>query len=232
MPFIINPYYVEAGGGAVTPIDFNPLRWYDAGSYALSDGASITVANPWVDQSANLGNATTTAGFEPIFKTNIFGSLPAVRMSAPDHLAFDGGDLALPASFTIFCIHKTSSDSIWMSRAGINRQLRITRAGANVYSYFGGGEVISGTLATAATAIKLGVWRRNDGTMNLDFFENATNFVGGASLPVIAYNQIGLIDGGPLNIDIGEVVIYNTFISDVDIQALYDDYFKPKFALP
>lgn len=231
MGFIINPFW--ATPAAITPATFNPFRWYDAGTYALADNASITVADPWIDQSANLSNATTTAGKEPTFKTNIFGSLPAVRLSGVRHLAFDSGFFNL-TDFTIFCIAKVNGDSIWLSRNGINRQVRAFRAGANVYSFNpnAGGEIISPVLSVPATDARMNVWRRDTVTGDGDFYENATQFTGGNNGSGLDLDQIGIIDGGPLNIDIGEMVIYDSFLSGANIVSLYNNYFKPKFGLP
>lgn len=231
MGFLINPFFVATA--PVTPFDFNPLRWYDAATYALADNASITTADPWVDQSVNLSDATTTLGNEPVFKTNIFGSLPAVRLSGVKHLVFDGGDLVL-TNLTIICVARVYGDSIWLSRAGLNRQVRVFRSGINDYSFVAtAGEVISGTLSQPATDARMNVWRHDfGGTTNVDFYENATNFAGGPNGQTQTLSQIGIIDGGPLNIDIGEMVIFDSFLTGPNIVALYNDYFKPKFGLP
>lgn len=232
MGFLINPFWTAAAAAAPDNIGI-PFRWYDAASYALADTASITTADPWIDQSVNLSNATTTLTFEPSFHHNIFGILPAVRLQTPEHLAFDSGEFTL-SDLTIICIAKINGDSIWLSRSGLNRQVRAFRGGTNNYSFYpgSGAEVISGTLTNPATDARMNIWRRNTGTGDVDFFENDTNEAGGTNGDAIALNQIGIIDGGPLNIDIGELVIYDSFISTVNIQAVYDDYFKPKFGLP
>lgn len=230
MGFIINPFFVSPAG--VTPASFNPLRWYDADTYALGDGATITPADPWIDQSANLSDATTTLGFQPSFHHNIFGTLPAVRLQTPEHLAFTG-DLVLTA-LTIICVAKINGDSIWLSRSGLNRQIRAFRSGTNNYSFVAtAGEVVSGTLSQPATDARMNTWRHEfSGGMQVDFYENATNFGGNINGQTQTLNQIGIIDGGPLNIDIGEMVIFDSFLSGANIVALYNDYFKPKFGLP
>jgi hypothetical protein len=210
-----------------------PLRWYDAGTFVLADGATIATTNPWIDQSSNLSNATPTAGNEPIFKTNIFGSRPAVRLSGTKRFMFDSGVIIL-SNFTILAVAKVNGDSIWISRNGINRQVRAFRSSVNNLSIntSGGTEITSGTLSVAATDGRMIGYRRDSGTGVADFFENRVNFAGGNNIFTIDLDQIGIIDGGPLNIDIGEMVIYDSVVSEANIQLLYDDYFKPKFGLP
>lgn len=210
-----------------------PFRWYDAGTYLLDDDDPISTSDPWIDQSSNLSNATPTAGNEPVFKTNIFGSLPAVRLSGQKRLTLDSGVIIL-SDFTILAVAKVNGDSIWMSRNGVNRQVRAFRSGVNNLSIntSGGTEVASGTLSVAATDGRMIGYRRVSGTGVADFFENDTNFAGGNNIFTIDLDQIGIIDGGPLNIDIGEMVIYDSVLSTANIQLLYNDYFKPKFSLP
>lgn len=210
-----------------------PFRWYDAGTFVLADGATIAVANPWIDQSSNLSNATTTLGREPVFKTNIFGIRPAVRLSGIKHFVFDSGIIML-SDFTILAVAKVNGDSIWLSRDGVNRQVRAYRSSQNVLSVFfsNSGEVVSGALDIVQTDGRMLGYRRNSVSGVVDFFENDTNFAGGNNTSTIDLEQIGLIDGGPLNIDIGEMVIYDSVLSTANIQLLYDDYFKPKFGLP
>lgn len=231
---IINPFW-SAAGFVVTPADFGggAFRWYDAASFDyLADGATITAADPWDDLSANNDNATTTAGNESIFKTNIFGSRPAVRTSGtlPHRFLFDGGQITL-TDFTIFFVTKRIiADSFALSLSTGNRQVRIFRSGANVLSFFaGGGEIISGVLATAETDARLNGWIRSGTAMS--FYENDTPVAGGVDGNSIDLNQIGSDSLNP-NMDIGEIVIYNSILSGPDIQSLYDGYFQPKFSLP
>lgn len=231
MGFIINPFWTVA---SVTPDSFTPFRWYDADTYALGDGATITTADPWDDQSVNNSNATTTLGFEPSFHHNIFGVLPAVRLQTPEHLVFDSGFFTL-MDLTIICVVKVNGDSIWLSRNTFNRQIRAFRSGVNENSFYPGtgAEVASGVLAVTATDARMLVWRRNVGTGVVDFYENDTLFPGsGTNSDGMELGQIGIIDGGPLNIDIGELVIYSSTLTDQNVEDLYNDYFKPKFSLP
>lgn len=230
---LINPYSFVGEEFAVYPDDFPDLfRWYDAASLNyLADGATITPADQWDDLSANNDNVATTLGNEPIFKTNIFGSRPAVRMDGTvgQRLLFNGGAFLL-TDFTIFFItERVIQDTFAMTSSTLNRQVRIFRSSANVLSVFTGVETISPVLATSQLVTRLNGWIRSGTAM--DFYENDTLLAGGVDGTVLNLNQIGhQVSLG--NMDIGEVVIYNNNMSPVDAQSLYDGYFQPKFGLP
>lgn len=230
MGFLINPFFSAAA--AVTPATYTPFRWYDAATYALADNALVTAADPWVDQSVNLSNATTVAGKEPTFKTSIFGSLPAVRFVGAKFMNLDSGVHSF-GDLTFFCIAKISGDTVWLSQNGINVQVRAFRSGANTYSFYPnfGAEIVSPVLSIAATDAKMNVWRRDQGPGTVDFYEDAILVTGGVNDTSIPIDQIGH-HGGATNIDIGEIVLYDTVLADADVVALYNSYFKPKFGLP
>lgn len=229
MPLIINPFW----SAAPAPPIVGALRWYDAAFYSLADGTAITPAMPWDDQSANDSDATSVTGEEPSFRTNIFGTLPAIRFAYPDRFLLDSGILL--SDFTIICIAKVSSDSVWLSLSTDNRQVRIKRSEANVFSFYdGASEHVSGALTNPASDARMGTWRRDFGTTVVDWFENATNIPGAAAaVNTMGIDTIGAQVGAPaINMDIGEIVIFDTYKTDLEIQDLYNNYFKPKFGLP
>lgn len=217
----------------ITPDELPGLiRWWDADFYSLANGASITSAMPWVDQSPVASNATPTNGHEPTFRTNIFGILPAVRFVGQQRMRFDSGAILLP-TYSILCVARANGDSIFLSHSDFNRQTRINRTNQNKNSVFHGTtEIISASafIEPASDARMNGFVRPND---NVTFFDNR-NPVAGVNTDANDHflNQIGIIDGGPLNIDIGELVIYSGALSAAQVQQLYDEYFKPKFSLP
>src|SRR5437867_11547265 len=59
----------------------NIVVWWKADSLSLSDGTAIgDTGTEWVDQSGNGFTASqSTANRRPLFKINIFGSMPAVE---------------------------------------------------------------------------------------------------------------------------------------------------------
>lgn len=209
------------------------VRWYEASDFTgLADGETIAVSNPWVDRSPSQSNATSTIAMEPTYRTNIFGDRPAVRFLGINGMTFNSGVIAL-TDFTFLAVVRVYADSIWMSRIAINRQVRAFQQNANILSLAFPGVVLSDELNTPFSDAKLIGYRRVASTGIIDFFENGV--VIGAdttNTATLHLEQIGVTNGGPDNIDIGEMVIYNSVVSTEDIQALYNDYFKPKYGLP
>lgn len=226
------------------PGTFGPARWWDADTlrddYGLTNDALITPAYTWRDKSSNnLGSASTT-GNEPTFKSSEINTRPVVRMQGTVHMLFSGGDLVM-GDFTVLCVARSIADSIFVSRDGFNRQIRINRNDEHRASWFSGDsgtEKVSNLFTSnAANARMIGHRRGNNAVSPVfHFFDNTTVVEPslGVSCTNVAFgiNEIGVIDGGPLDIDIAELAIYNKALTDSEIQILYAQYFKPKFALP
>lgn len=248
---LFNPAFLSSTGAqppvVITPTSFGqPYRWYDANSLEyLTNDAPITGADPWDDKSPNDDDAVVTAGF-PSFRTNIINGRPTVRIAAANqHLDFEGGNLML-GDFTILCVAIATADSIYLSKNGINRQVRINRAGERRASWFDqdSQELISNLfLSNASQACMIGHRRTNyldpiPGNRQFSFFDNSTRveFRDPEATTVFSNifgpNRIGTIDGGPVLIDIGELVIYDRALPDGEVLSLYMEYFKPKFGLP
>lgn len=225
---------------AVTPTSFSGLvRWWDADTYDKSDGSLITPDEPWDDKSSSGLDATTTLGREPTFKETILNGKPAVRLVGEKHLAFNGGNLAL-TDFTILCVGLSTTDSIFLSKNGVNRQIRINRNNEHRASWIteSGQELVSNLFMSNAGNPRMFGYRRNDTSdpdkRDFKFYDNANEVdrpLSTTSAALFELDQIGIIDGGPLNIDIGELLIYNRALSTGEIQALYLQYFQPKFTL-
>lgn len=224
------------------PGTLGAVRWWDANSFRhlLTNDALITPSFPWEDQSSNHLDATSTIGNEPQFKSSEINDRPVVRLTGTTHLLFNGGDLVL-GDFTILCVGRSTSDSMILSHSDFNRQIRTNRSNEARSSWFSGDsgtERISNLfLNNAANARMMGYRRSNNVVSPLfHFFDNTTVVepVEGTGCTNVAFgiNQIGITDGGPLNIDIAELAIYNKSLSVSEIQTLYNQYFKPKFALP
>lgn len=232
----------------ITPTSFGqPYRWYDANSLEyLTNDAAITDNDPWDDKSPNDDDAVSTPGHFPTFRTNIINGKPTVRFAGTQRLVFEGGDLAL-GDFTILCIAIATADSIYLSKNGINRQVRINRVGERRASWFadqGAQEVISNLFTSNASNGGMIGHRRtnyNDPVIanrEFAFFDNTIRVerrdadITPITSAVFGPGQLGIIDGGPLLIDIGEIVIYDRALSDGEVLSLYTEYFKPKFGLP
>lgn len=225
--------------GTVTPNSYGlPLRWWDAKSLDyLVDGVLITTSDPWEDQSPNGRDATTTTGHEPVFKSSAVGGKPAVRMQGMKRLVFNGGEIFF-GDFTILAVIATANDSIFLSRNTVNRQIRTNRLSQarSSWNAESGQELVSDLFTSNIMQPRMAGYRRinyNTAQRAFKFFDNSTIVSGGGPVSAELFNldQIGIIDGGPLNIDIAELVIYNKALTDGEILSLYSDYFKPKFSL-
>lgn len=234
-------YLVQTESPSITPETFGPVtRWFDANSFSLANDAIISSAFPWDDQSPNDDDAFSTLGHEPTFHTNAINGRPVVRFTGADHMQFEGGDLELVGDFTILCIGLTASDSTYLGRNGFNRQVRINRSGETRASWFSGNsgsELISQLFLSNAALPRMIGHRRTLGEGLFTFFDNATAVMpttGGVNPGSFGINEIGtLAEFTPgIIMDIAELVIYNKSLLDSEIQALYYQYFKPKFALP
>lgn len=233
----------------ITPTSFGqPYRWYDAASLDyLTNDAAITDADPWDDKSPNDDDAVSTSGHFPTFRSNIINGKPTVRLgTGTQHLVFEGGDLAL-GDFTILCVAIATADSIFISKNGINRQVRINRQNERRASWIpdqGTQELMSDLFTSNANSGTMIGHRRTNYTdpvianRQFAFFDNSIRVgvrdadVSPVDSTIFRPNQIGIIDGGPLLIDIGELVIYDRALSDGEVMSLYTEYFKPKFGLP
>lgn len=227
--------------GTITPNSFGfPLRWWDAKSLDyLIDGATILPSDSWDDQSPNGMNANTTISHEPIFKSASVAGKPAVRLQGTKRLVFNGGQLSL-GDFTILCVGVSINDSIFLSKNAVNRQIRINRSGEHRASWNAesGQEVVSNLFVSNAANPRMFGYRRDaysTASRDVRFFDNAAVIdrpVQTISADIFNLDQIGIIDGGPLNIDIAELVIYDKALTNGEILSLYTEYFKPKFSLP
>lgn len=223
----------------ITPAFFNPVRWYDADTFSLADDAIISPAFPWNDQSPNGKDAVSDTGQEPTFHTNSINGKPIVRFAGAQHMVFE--ELFL-GEFTILCVLRSGADSNYVGRVGINRQIRINRIDQPRASWFSGAsgtELISNQLLSNAALPRMIGHRRNFTPSGaFKFFDGLTDVdpIDSANWTSVTFgiNEIGdLGDFTPTpSIDIAELVIYDTSLTTDEIRTLYNDYFKPKFALP
>lgn len=243
---IINSFL---GASVVTPSSFGNMEaWWKADSFALADSTAIGGGgNEWQDQSANNRDGTqATAGARPLFRTNIFGSMPSVRFDGTDDflqftsdIVFAGGSPA--GEFTIILVGKSlnGADSEILGHEVNNIQIRVNRAGADVASMFvqvGSPELISTAFGSALTNTKMIVWRRSQiPTADSGAFRENKTARGDSPGMTSQYTlqRIGKTSfGGFPNWDIGELVIYSQGLTDANLDALYDTYFQARWGLP
>lgn len=211
------------------PPSFSPLSisglkvWLKADGLVLADSDPVTT---WADQSGN-GNDVTqgTAGFKPLYKTNIQNGLPIVR--------FDGTDDVLTAGFTI-------------TYGTIFAVANFNSAG-NFPAY--NGLVVTDAGATAGDDYLLG---DGSGTTNIYNSGTTTVYVNKVLTysfsPLLTFKLVSVVDSTPnsrttLNIgndpaagsrfwngDVGEVIIYDTALSATD-RGRVENYLNSKWAL-
>lgn len=221
----------------ITPSSFaNLQRWYDSDYYTGQgkvDGNLLANTDTWFDNSTNAAVATPRNTAKPVFKTNIFSTgKPSVRF-ASSALMTHTATITWAGDFTVIYVCKNANDTILIGMESQNYQVRSTRNGINVNSFYpnGGSELISSTLGTAIGNAKANTWIRTGGVMK--FWENAASFGTGSNAGTYTTNIIGLDDGGPLNsCDVGSIVFYSSALPDVDYLSLYNNYLKTRFGLP
>lgn len=237
---IINSFL---GVTPVEPDDFPNLEfWWKADSFSLADNDPIgAVGVEWQDQSVNNRDATQpTAGKRPLFKTNIFGSLPAIRFDGvDDSLNFPVKVFAASSELTFLIVGKavTLTDCQLLGHDVENEQVRVGHPSATQVAFWAGTLLVTSTaFGSALTNAKLITWRRvlSAGNYDINFRENTTDRTTGGPEPgEMSLNRIGETSfGGNPNWDIGEIVGYSGLLSVAQVDALYTTYFKPKWGLP
>lgn len=221
---------------AVSPSDAQfgtMVRWFDADTYSATKANNdlLSDSDPWTDQSVSASNMVPDNSGKPQFKTNIFGTKPAVlftsltRMTGSGTLTFN--------DFTIIIVASGSGDAIVPYNQGVNMQIRISRT-ATQNSFFPNDppEVFSSAVNTPQKNSKANVWIRS-GSQIL-FFENSASIGSNAcSTNALTTKALGSTDGGPLNnCHVGLVLYYSTAMSTSSYQTLYSNYLKPRYGLP
>lgn len=232
---------VAPASAAVSPSDFpNLVGWWKADSFTgLSDGDPVGEAGvtPWVDSSGSGRDATQgTLANRPLYKTNIFGSMPAIRFDGTnDFLAFNNWQVITTfADFSIFFLCDITATAAVLFHSNNNQIIRQD----NTIQFFTSGSPISRTSSTFGTTfgdICLASMRLHTVTTNrtIEFWENTTSRgTGGNVLDTLDLRDIGGISFNRIAGDVAEICIYDGFIADADVTTLYDGYFKPRWGLP
>jgi hypothetical protein len=225
---IFNPYFVSAPPG-LSPNDFPGLtRWYKTDTllgqgYALNDPITS-----WPDSSVTGDNATN-AGNQPLFQPAYFGSLPAVKNGLMGLTGFTLTD------FTITFVGQVTSDSVVLGHSTLNTQVRIDRSGNNELSFFpdSAPECESNNFTQPAANTRMMTWRRT--TAAITYRENKTAIAAaaGTNSHILTIDRIGSNPFTGFFIGFyAEITVWNTVLSDANLDNLYDNYFKPRWSLP
>lgn len=224
-------------------------RWEADNITGLSDGASIT---NWPDSSGNGRYAeqlTLTPDYRPVFKTNLFGSKPAVR--------FDGSDdnmnftLATATNFTVVVAWQLKSVANWVF--GPLRWRNSTGAGfalqrdntvdtssnpvKRLMVWNAGGTVIAAkdgpdeglSLPGTPRAKAIDTWRWDGTTATLRKNGSAQSVTDGS-----AFDPGGSVSaniGQPVNYcgaDVAAILVYDTALSDADVLEV-EAYLNTKY---
>ena len=100
-------------GASFAPTDLSNLSlWLKADSLSLNDGDPVST---WTDSSGNSNNATQTGTNRPLYKTNIFGSMPALLFDGSNDFMSITSSASLrtgAADFTVYMVTKLNNASM------------------------------------------------------------------------------------------------------------------------
>lgn len=230
---ILNSLLVSPPGPTFFPDDIAGLiRWYKASDFAgggYVDGNIITT--PWLDNSASGEDATPQAGNEPLYKTTIIanGGISVKMTDGFKH--FDTTEETL-GDYSVVAFWRPNADSIVASSPSGNYQVRDTTGGALVDSpmlFNNDGITLNASGANNNQIFNVRTWTRNGTTGVPLFYYNKiqeTELTGETSVNPMKISTVGLFNGGPGNFDIVEFLLYNTVLTQTDVDNLFDGYFS------
>lgn len=217
---------------ALTPASFSGLRaWWKADSLSLSDTDPVST---WLDSSGNGRSVTGTGTTRPLYRTNQYNGLPTVRYDGSNDFLEMAATDSLSGLMTVMVVMDNSGSSTFFGNSVGSSQLRITFSGADDMLFFIGGAFINSSGWASPGALSLFTFKR-EAANNIRLARNST--VRNTSFPVAGTFDCKLLGtgaspGAPTSGDICEACYWNTDISDANIIALYNSYFKPKWGLP
>lgn len=231
---ILNSLLVSPPGPSFFPNDIAGLvRWYKASTFAgqgYVDGNAITTT--WLDNSASAQNATPQAGQEPLFKTTIIanGGISVKMVDGFKH--FDHTQLTL-GDYSVVAFWKPNADSIVASSPAGNYQVRDTTGGIinsdSPMLFNNDGVTLNANGSNNNQIFSVRTWTRNGTTGVPLFYYNKiqeTELTGETSTTNMLISTVGLFNGGPADFDIVEFLIYNTVLTQTDVNNLFDGYFS------
>jgi hypothetical protein len=234
---------VQAGSSpySALPTDFAGLvRWYDVANYD-DDGLSDTnpVVNNLIDLSITGDDAVPDATYPPHWRD---GLMPSGKncLEWPDGWHhFDLTELTLGDYTCIIVVDApVSSDQIYFSSTSGNYQVRDESQGSNTTFhpslYHNAPPVLENNILTANDIWHVAGFRRTVGTGVPRFSTDKTHAAedsGDTSVASMKINTLGLYNGGlPAAFYAAEMCIYNTVLSDANLDALWDGYWNIKYS--
>lgn len=236
---------------SVTPNSFSGIAiWWKADSYSVTNNAPLGgTGYEWIDQTGHGFDAyNPTAEFQPVFKTSVFGSMPAVALnlsgSGLQNFVFTNLVLGVNQDYTVVGVMKMLNlDSLLLGNTTSNFQIRnrASAATSQISSYAGASDAVSaiysssGSSPTGPTNAHMYIWRRTGDDSSQFRFDNTaiTGTLTNGTGQTITWNRIGYVSYVQTFYGyLGEVIVYTNFLSNTDCDSLYNNYLKPRWGLP
>lgn len=218
----------RVGNAGVTPLSFPGLhRWYKADSYTgiANDGDSVggggATRGPWIDQT---GSGDDGIGLG-IFRANQVGTQPWIECAGTS-FTFAPGVLN---NFTIIVLVHTvgGNDSFSLYNQATGHQIRQQFFATHEITFYAGGAVVQSSNLGATGALEALEIKRSAG--NITFRQNIVAKGTGIENTPWTVVTIGSSAGAGSVQDFAEILIYNTVISEANLDLLYNQYLKPKW---
>lgn len=237
------PAGVTVGEAPWSPTMITGLQaWFNADAITgLVDSDPLTT---WNDTSGNGNHATQgTAGFKPLYKTNVVNTKPAIRFDGTDDVLTTTASLSYGTTMTALVVSRSTGGTYTDGQGLLNSddggtrifQLRYgTSSSMWAFSFASGGAALDDTSATVTDWNVISHVRR---TTNTEVYVNgdsaaATAVSGTQNTGSIALNvgvtfstSIGFLTG-----DIAEILLYNSELS-VENHDLVGEYLADKYGL-
>ncbi len=224
------------------------VAWWKSDFYlpfSLTNNAplgDISTGKQWISAAPGTASLTNAPGSLPVYHTTGFinnrgNTVQCVGYlgGGPNYFSIDANQtFAGDLTFIVIVGNFTGSSAYILGNLTVNRQFRKNRSGTGQWSFFDGTtEVVSSVYNSANAAVAMSTLRRTGTTVS--FRDNKTAMGTGTAGASTTYNQNGLNSGGAgagMTGDIGELILFNRFVSDAELDQWYDGYFKPRWGLP
>ncbi len=209
-------------------------RWYKSDSYSLSDGDIIGgTGRTWTDQTGGSNAVQATVANRPVFKTAIFGSLPAIRFDPADNSFLTFNSIVLTGAFTVIAIAKCAGSTTFLGHTLANTWIRAHVSSSNLDVYDSVNHPESDVFPTSMNTVRMLSWRRSaTGVFSFREQDISRGDVTPGALTGFTINQLGgnLLGGGG-NAYLGELCVYIRKLTDMELDDLYNGYFKARWGL-
>jgi hypothetical protein len=217
--------------GPTLPVFSNLVSWWNADSLALANNDPVI---SWTDGSG-LANTLVqgTAGFRPLFKTNVVNGKPAVRFDGTDDFLNMTNTLTLGLIWSWLVVESNTSGAGVISIGGsVNGDgFEHNAFNAKICRVLSTAGSVSGTFTAAESVWKCANAIANKGGSITSIRENKVERGTGTSqTPTV--NCVGQRSGGSFFVgDIAEIIIYAANRTPAEMDTIFDSYLQPKYNL-